>query len=326
MNWKRLIWCAKVALMVAIIWAVANQIGAKWGEIRQTTLAINLLPGPLAVLAFSGVMLTSASVWLWLTRQMGDRGPRLPLLGAYTYSQMGKYVIGKVVLLLMRLERSGRFGMSPQTCTLATLLENALYMISGALVGMMALVWHAQHLYAEGHGWILPASAVITIGLLACCHPRIFYGLVNMALSRMKKPRIAPDQQLNRGHLLLSVLMFAPCWIFGGCALWISAYCVSDLIPLSALPVFIGGFALSVISGMISFLPGGLGPREAVLGLFVTWEMYPLVGNKAIAIGAVVACLQRLFQIGAEVLLGITGAILSAKGKQVSKLAQSPQP
>jgi len=45
-----------------------------------------------------------------------------------------------VFLLLMRIERTGRLGMPARVCTLSTLLETALYMISGAIVGMLGIV------------------------------------------------------------------------------------------------------------------------------------------------------------------------------------------
>jgi uncharacterized membrane protein YbhN (UPF0104 family) len=318
MNAKRLVFALKLLILAAILGFAGHEVYKQWDKLRHSAQEVNLAAAPLAVLGFAGVMLTSGLVWYWLARRLDGAGrggggphPLVGLLGAYTYSQMGKYVPGKVVLLVMRIERAGRFGLSVQTCTLSTLLENALYMISGGLAGILGLLWHARDLQAQSYGWVLPGSVGAILVLLACCHPAVFYGFVNTLLKRMKKPVIAPEARLGMGTLALAVLMFLPCWICGGAALWVSTHCVFANVPLAAMPVLMGGFALSVILGMLSLLPGGLGVREAVLALFVVWEIHDVAGPKAEAIAAVAVVLQRLFQIGAEALLGLAGMAVS---------------
>lgn len=325
MNSKRLLFICKLIFLVALAVGITYAIYKQWDEVQAKASTANFFPSPFGLLSYCGVMLTSAWVWLWLARKLGDRGPVLPLLGAYTYSQMGKYIPGKIALLFMRIERCRRYGMSVQTCTLSTLLENALYMISGALVGLLALLWHSRELYQDGKQIVLLIALLATFILLACCHPKIFYGLVNFAMRKVKKPEIPPAQQLSMGTLALSVLMFIPCWACGGLALWIATYCVSNQVPVNALPVFMGAFALSVILGMLSFIPSGLGPRDAVLGLFVTWEMHAIVGHKeAVAIAAVAVVLLRLYQILTEVLLGLIGSLIST-GKHQAPLPAPTQ-
>ncbi len=138
---KKAILILKMVAMLVVAAILAWQFYKAWHALAaMPKLVIDWRWGGIAILGFSASMLTSAIVWRLLAWNMGNRSPTLPLLAAYTFSQMGKYIPGKVGLLLMRIERAGRFGMSAQTCTLSTLLENALYMISGALVGLLAIV------------------------------------------------------------------------------------------------------------------------------------------------------------------------------------------
>ncbi|MGN6370192.1 MAG: lysylphosphatidylglycerol synthase domain-containing protein [Phycisphaerae bacterium] len=323
---KRIIQLLKLAVFLGILGFVGRAVYHAWldaqakaetAHIALNLQSINPLYGLLAVGGFAGVMTVSGLTWRWLAWKMGDRSPTVRLLGAYLWSQMGKYIPGKVVLLLMRIERAERFGMTRGACTLSTLLENALYMISGAFVGMLA-VGHIADALPESmhlaHQAIWPATVGAIAVLGAMCHPRVFYRLVGKLLKKLKRPPVAPDQQLNESTLILGVLAFVPCWFFGGLALWAST-CALHPISLTSWMWFSGAFSLSVIIGMISFLPGGAGVREAVLGIAVMLQLTAggMDHNVAVLLGALVAVVQRVCQIIAELLVGIIGGIVTQK-------------
>ncbi len=315
---KRLILALKIAVMAAVVAFLAWEFNKAWRKVATHHVAIDWRFGGLAILGFSGSMLTSALVWRWLAWKMKDRSPTLPLLGAYTFSQLGKYIPGKVGLLLMRVERAGRFGMMPGVCTLSTILENALYMVSGGLVGMLAILRVTQDL--PSHQRILIwAGVILAILLLAvACHPKVFYGLVNRLLRRMKKPEIPASRQLKARFLALAVIGFIPCWGFGGLALWAAARCVYPM-PLIGSEWLASAYALSVIMGMASLMPGGLVIRDGVLGAAVLFQLAPLIPHEqAVVFSTVAAALQRVFQIIAELLLGAMGGVLTGVARQKS--------
>ena len=320
MNKRLLFWIKFVVLLVAVGFVVW-QVRKAWLKVNAIQLAIDWRWGAIALAGFSGSMITSAHVWRFLARRMGDRSPTLPLLASYTYSQMGKYVPGKVVLLLMRIERTSRCGMAPSVCTLSTLLENALYMISGSLVGMTAIVRVAREIANPQTRMLLwPVTIAAVAVLIAACAPPVFYGLVNRLLRKMKKPEVPPEQRLRAPTLALAVVAFIPCWCFGGLAMWGSVRCVSPAahpIPLADCWWFAGAYALSVIIGMASLLPGGTFIREAVLGAAAAFALAAakVPGPDAVLLGTAVAVLQRLFQLIVEIALGLAGLLLTRKGR-----------
>jgi uncharacterized membrane protein YbhN (UPF0104 family) len=314
---KRLVFWFRLLVLLAVGVIVAWKLHDAWRGVQQKQLAIHWAWGLVAVGGFSGSMLTSALVWRFLARRMGDRSPALPLLASYTYSQMGKYIPGKVVLLLMRIERASRFGMAPATCTLSTLLENALYMISGGLVGMSAIVFIAREIdNPQTRTLLWPVTILAVLLMIAACAPPVFYGIVNRLLRKMNKPEVPPSQRLPASTLALAVIAFFPCWIFGGIALWGSVQCVSPK-PFPPLDCwwFPGAYALSVIIGMASLLPGGTGIRDAVLGAAAAYLLEDLgvPHNNAVLLGIAVAILQRIFQVLVEVALGLAGLFLTRK-------------
>ncbi len=291
----------KIVVMATVFTFVGVRLAETWHTVGQHPVSIDWRYCAIIPLAFIGIMATNALTWLWLARQMGDRSAMIPLLGAYTFSQMGKYAPGKVLLVVMRLERTHRVGMSRETCLLSTLLENAMYTLSGALVGSTALVMAARN-----HPLYLVGCGMLMAGLLGLFHPRIFFWIINTALRSMGKGAIPPHRRFKLSHMICAVLMFLPCWLFGGVALWAAVSCVHHVSVVHTAEL-IGVFALSVSLGMFSLLPGGLGVREAVQALFIA----PLVGTPALVV--VVVALPRIFQILVELTLALAGGIVNSR-------------
>ncbi|HEY4328859.1 MAG TPA: hypothetical protein VGN88_03920 [Phycisphaerae bacterium] len=323
---KRLVFWLKTVLLVVVAGVIGWKLYSAWSNVGAQKIAVDWRYGVVAVAGFCASMLTSGLVWRGLAYKMESvHPPLLPLVGAYTFSQMGKYIPGKVALLLMRIERSSRFGMDAGVCTLATLLENALYMVSGGLVGMLAIARLTAELKGAQQALIWPATIGGVVLLGALCAPPVFYRLVNALLRKMKKVEVAREQRLSSVSLILAVVAFFPSWVFGGIALWGSTQAVQAL-PLEESWWFAGAFALSVIIGMASLLPGGAVTREFLIGIAVTIALSPAVGqNRAVVLAGVVAILQRLFQIIAEILMGLTGMMLTAKRQSHPPAISSPK-
>ena len=316
---KTLITLLKIAVMLIIAGLIAWTLHTSWNKVNWNQIQVDWTWGLLAILGFACSMLTSASVWRWLAFKMSPeqaRGKTLPLLASYTFSQMGKYIPGKVALLLMRIDRANRFGLSPGTTTLSTLLENALYIISGALVGMSAIPAIAGSLDPRIRPFLLPVCVAAILLLASGCSPPVFYRLVNRLLAKMKRPEVPREDWLSAPTLIAAVIAFIPVWLFGGLALWASAHCVHAL-PLQQSWWFPGAFALSVIIGMVSLLPRGAGVREAVLGAAAAIQFMAagVPQANAVILGTVVAVLQRIFQVIVEILLGSAGALITGIAK-----------
>jgi uncharacterized membrane protein YbhN (UPF0104 family) len=331
---KKIIFWVKIVIMLTVLGGVGFALWKSWKKLDETHIAVHWAWGAIAVAAFCCSMLTSGIVWRWLSRRMErrsgstlTRGHSIPLIGAYTFSQLGKYFPGKVALVLMRIDRSKRFGMSAGICTLSTILENALYMISGALVGTIAIFKVASTPQMAPYRIFLWAATAGGMAALAVgCYPPVFYGLVNRLLVKMKKEPVDRSAWLGLGSLVTGVLGFVPCWIFGGIALWSSARAV-DNVRLIESWWFAAAYALSVIIGMASVLPGGVGVRDVMLGVaaMLQFQQVGVAYDKAIVYGAAVAVLQRIFQIVAELIMGGLGATLTGRPGRGAIPTSSPQ-
>jgi uncharacterized membrane protein YbhN (UPF0104 family) len=312
---------AKIIILAAILIIVGWNLHAAWREVgaAQLRAAIDidwswaLLPP----LAFGAVIFTSATAWIWLLRRIDSAGSLPQLYGAYFFSQMGKYIPGKITLLLMRLERTRRLGVGGYAVSLSTIMENATFLLCGAVFGVIVLLRFVVAPGGSHYLWLLYIALSCILVLLIAIHPAGLYRFVNPLLRRLGRPEIAPNQRLSMRVLLISSIMMIPCWFFGGFALWATVRC---LMPVHIMHLWrlVIAFALSVMIGMISFLPGGLGAREIVQGLFllpiVNMNIVPADPSQATAklIVTLAVLLQRVFQIAAEAGIGLLGGVLTA--------------
>lgn len=320
---------AKLALLILVLFMVGRHLHSAWLELDAVQLKgiirINWRRALLAPLGFAGMLLVSATGWIWLLRRMGARGPAPQLYAAYCFSQMGKYIPGKIALLLMRLERCRRFDVDGSAVAISTIIENVTYMVSGVVMAILVLFG----LPDRGGGsrpmvWLLLGAGVVVLALLASVHPAVLYRAVNPVLRRLGRPVLRPDQRLSTRTLLLSSLMMVPCWLSGGFALWASVRCLAP-VGLDHFLTLTGVFALSVLIGMVSFLPGGLGVREVVQGLFLFPVVIACIGNapgahaEAKFVVAAAVVLQRALQVATEAALGLLGGAMTASSLKIAQ-------
>jgi uncharacterized membrane protein YbhN (UPF0104 family) len=223
-------------------------------------------------------------------------GPRIPLLAAwrgYFFSQVAKYVPGKVMLPLVR----ARYCLARGTAVEATLLSIALEMVLMISTGCLAFVASTgAHAARLSRGYLALYSLLVPAALIGI-HPRVLAPAVNLGLRLARRAPIRVD--LSYGRMIGLLLLFQSCWIAYG----LSSYLLCRAIDPSigpALVVAIGGvFALGWVVGLVSFIsPGGLGFREgALLGLLSVL----LPGRSALL--AVIVLVARLQWTGLEVAL-----------------------
>jgi uncharacterized membrane protein YbhN (UPF0104 family) len=323
MSRKKLVTGIKLCLLIVILAVVGWNVYAAWRDVGmaqlRTAIEIDWRWSTLSLLGLACVLLTSATAWFWLLRRLDPAGSPVQLYGAYCFSHMGKYVPGKVMLLLMRLERADRLGVAHLATTLSTIMENAAYMVSGAAVGIAVLLHFLVQRNPAGHLWLLLVATCSVVVLLVAIHPGVFYRLTNQVLNWMGRPVIEPGRRLPMSAVMVSGAMMVPCWFFGGLALWATTRCLVP-VDFSHFWVLMSAYALSILLGIFSFLPGGLGVRELVQGyllLPVVSASIPAsetMGAEATIIVAMVVMLQRLCQLTTETGLGLLGGILTGSG------------
>jgi glycosyltransferase 2 family protein len=294
----------------------------------------DLHPGWLLLAALLYLMWFGGSTFYWrdLLASFNRRPPLLATARAYYIGQLGKYVPGKAVALLMRANLIHPFGVGRGLATLTAFYEVLTTMASGALVALLlfaffgndtpeSLSWHALPQIVKLQ---LPADvaidrkdAALLCAFFVCAYgvpilPPIFNWVVHhVSLPFRRKDALVPRFQL--AVLLKGILFTSIGWLFLGSSLIAVVYAVCgpelDWTPAKAGRMM-AFMALGWFGSFVIPVPGGLGPREGLIVLFLTPEILTATNgdvDRARALAIVVALVMRLMCVTAE--LAAAGAL-----------------
>lgn len=286
---------------------------------------------PAGLLYFAGLSI-ACLYWGILLAQLGPSPASLPLARAYFLGQLGKYVPGKALTLVIRAGLAKHAGVSPGLAGLTAFYEVLITMASGGLLAsLVSLIWSCNtvlrredqpwsdawyalfHLRAPEVGLSPHALLVVSLFLFALFFWAILPPVYNRLADRFSLPFREPTirlPQLRLPHLGLGLVLGTVSWILLGLALACSLHAV----PQAGLPWtfptvarITAILAVAYVAGFVVLLaPGGLGVRE----LFLTWLLTPEIAAlhtlpRELARGKVVlvVLLLRLVWTTLEVLL-----------------------
>src|SRR5262245_33536183 len=292
-----------------------------YGKLRQPELwSTNLVPRAEWLFPAALAYLAAYTVWgryyVTLLRNQGAHVSTATGQRAYFISQMGKYVPGKVLVIVIRIGMLGNIGISRTAVGITAMYESLVWAGSGALVGILLLppsLWEGLRDELRARGGDLPdinrfllilPLAAASIGLVGLNR---FVNRVN----RWRKGKHAAQLPRVKLHMVLFGLAYDSIgWLILGASL---------LLVLGGLrpgwPTFdeywnlvsIGGIAY-VFGFAAFFMPAGVGVRDMALQLLLAVEMKARLGpgESAAAIdglAAMVAVMFRLIGTAAELIM-----------------------
>jgi uncharacterized membrane protein YbhN (UPF0104 family) len=301
---KKWVFAIEIALAVAIVVGVV----AYFAKILQQMPPIPFAPRVELLAAASGLYLLAhlcwASFWVRLLHFEGVRVSWGIGLRTYYISQFGKYVPGKVAVLVMRVGMLRHRGGHPIPVAVTATYETLTSMSAGALLAV---------LFLPALGVLPPQIEGKTTALFAVVALPLGLALLNKFAARVARKRRGPDARPLPAPsilLLLQGLLHGAC---GYCLLALSlGLTIRALVPnapdwsAEAYSVDLAAVALCYVAGFVIVVaPGGLGAREFVLVAALTTPFTRAVGDAAAGTAIVVALVLRLTWTIAEVVLGL---------------------
>ena len=211
-------------------------------------------------------MLPFGLFWYRVLQSVGQQPRILDALGAYYISQLGKYVPGKAMVVVIRAGLIGNNQVDRATAAVTVFIETLTQMAVGAAIatGIIAVRY--------SHHWqlsLIALSLMVVAGLPTL--PPIFCQLVRWLRLTRFNPEI--DQQLkglNIRIILTGWIANVLGWILLGLSLWAvlhslpGPHVVSEF-RLDTQLLLTAAVAFAVVAGFLSLIPGGIGVREIVL-------------------------------------------------------------
>lgn len=254
--------------------------------------------------------ITLASLWHYMTKLNGCGIGYFRAITAYLYSILGKYIPGKVFMLLARIPAYEEEGASIGKVTICFFLENICTLLGAAFLFLVSLLFFPNDLLTD-YKW---AAVVLVIAFFVCINPKIinFFLRIMEKLIR-KKDLVIP---ITYAQMIKVVALFIGNWLIVGIGFYMLTLSIYP-VPISEMLYTAGIFGLSCIIGILAiFAPSGLGVREGILvlglGLIMPQEY-----------AVIISLISRLWMTVSElVLIGIAfvvNQIMQLAGKRKKK-------
>jgi len=278
-------------LIVVILSAVLLGAMAAFGDVDEVLVSVRSL-GFTGWVIILGLSLSNYLLrfirWDYYLRNLGYRVPLLANLSIYLAGFGFTTTPGKAGEVV-RTVYLKPFGVSYIHGLSAFFVERLVDMISMIIVASLAA-------YAfESTRWLVGLTLIVTLAFLPMVHSKLVYDFLERRRQDFRSLRIrslgehllsmlrSSADLLRSGPLYIGLLLGLLAWAAEGYGLY---FLLERMGADTPLYLAAGIYGVSVLAGVVSFVPGGLGGTELVMG-----SLLILTGVDApIAVSAVIIC------------------------------------
>ena len=298
-----LVWILRIAVLVVVCIGVSGTARGALAQLSEHSWALR--PAWLVISGAAYVLGMAPMGWFWQRTLivLGYQPPLMPTMRAYYFGQLGKYVPGKAMVIILRVAAMRRWAPSMRLVIVSVFVETLTMMAVGALLAcvMSALVLKSDAYISLIALGMAVAAGVPTLPPVLQWFARLGSGRFGRAVESELKADVSAEAPSTLGGITLGVLGIGwiaavICWVLFATSLWatLRAVGVDELQLLANMPVLVAAVAFAVVAGFLSMLPGGLVVRDAILMQLLA----PVCGE---ANALVAAVLMRLVWLVSEV-------------------------
>jgi uncharacterized membrane protein YbhN (UPF0104 family) len=301
-NKKHLFLVLKILIALVVFGLVGWELYKSWGKIQEIPWKPNYLVLTLAGICYAAAFIPAAIYWRYALQTLGQKPDLYETFRAYYIGHLGKYVPGKVMVLIIRSGLLNRERTKITAAGASVFLETMTMMaVGGFVAAAIGVVWFGLHGHRFEHGTLF---TFLTLGFLCCTVLPILPPVFNFAA---KKCRIEIEG-LRFRTLAFGWMLNIPVWFMLGISLWLTmtglGFAMQNphhwiFTDLSFCTLAISG---SIVVGFASMLPGGFGSRELALIYMLTlfFTTHPVGEIDAEAMAIAITAVQRLISILSE--------------------------
>jgi len=257
----------KWTIVTAIFFFLGKMVWENWVQVKEVPFTLRWTPLIIATLIFAFSYFIQLWAWYLITLRLGIVLSLRETLESWFYSQLGKYLPGKVWLLLGRFYLYESKGKSKKIISAALYYEMVTIILAGGIIFVSSLVLLKEGFLlfrGEQLGWIIFSLLIILVFL----HPRFLQKIMNGFLVAFKKETITLSLSYPDVLGILCICMLS--WLIGGVGFYLFVDSITP-VPSEHFLFLTGALAVSSILGLIAvFAPAGLGVREGALVYLLT--------------------------------------------------------
>ncbi len=293
---KPLLTTMRILIVAIVAWGIWRTLQSAWADFEKEGFSLAEVQWSwlaLSSLFFLIGMFPMALYWHYVLLSLEQR-PRLSeSLRAFYIGNLGKYVPGKAMVVVLRTDFVRSERVNPTVAAVSVFVETLTMMAVGACLSAVLLL-----IFFRDQQFLL----AIAVGLLFCAGvptiPPIFRRVVRiLQVSRANENIDCHLEGLNYRVMGTGWALNLVGWFFLGLSLWTTLKAMPDAsveLDVTTLARLVATVALALVAGFVSLLPGGVGVRE-----FVLMQMLGGYGSKVAVVSAV---LLRLTWLVSEVL------------------------
>lgn len=310
---KSLFLIIKIVLILVVFYFVYLQFKVNWDDIKTYHWQINnpalfilsLLCALLSLLIF-------ASAWRLVVQGFGVKLSTPAAFKISYLSNLGRYVPGKIWQLFGIIYVARQYGLNPEKATASFIISQIFMTVSAFLILALsaqlepAIIIDQIAIMGKGTS-ILFTSAMVILSITVIIWPNKILLFGNWLLRRFSRPELTFSMDKKVAPLVFLGYCFA--WIFYGLAFWMfikSIVVETDMGPISAVGIFAGSYQIGYLA---LFAPGGIGPREWVMGQM----LFPFLGGVA----PMIALLSRIWTTLIDIMASALSFMVRNKNQSV---------
>jgi uncharacterized membrane protein YbhN (UPF0104 family) len=282
---------------MAVFVFLGRFVWENWSQVRGAAFSFRVVPFLLSTLIFVVSYFIQTWAWYLVTLRLEIALPLRETVATWFYSQLGKYLPGKVWLLLGRFYLYDSKGKSKKAITVALYLEAVTLIMAASLVFLLSLLF-LKEVKPVTLGIPLPGVILLFLLCVFSLHPRVLQKLFNTVLVRLKREPFYIPISFPQILWILTVCVLS--WVIGGVGFYVFVDSVWNISSEHIL-FLTGALAISSTVGLLAlFAPSGLGVREGVL-------VYLLSSIMPTSVAVILSVLTRLWMTFIEI--GLIGVV-----------------
>ncbi len=262
-------------VVVLIFYFLGKQLFLNWDQIKEYNFDLNYFYLLISFILLTVGILTLGLVWKKIVNFLqpnNDLG-YLEAARIVVYSQLGKYLPGKVFSVIGMIYLARNKNISKKNLYLSVIFNIIFFIIADFVLSLFLISFFLVYSIDFFIFYLIGISAIV--GGLIVMHPRVFRYLVRLFFNKIKKEQIDLDFDLSWfGKLKIIFYCSITRFLFG-----LGFFCLINSVTYLSwqnLLSIVGVYILAMVLGLVAFFaPSGLGVREGVLVLFLQFH-FPL--------------------------------------------------
>jgi uncharacterized membrane protein YbhN (UPF0104 family) len=280
------------AIVVVIFVFLGKMVWDNWRQVKDASFTFELFPLLLSTLVFAFSYFIQIWAWYLITLKLKIALSPSETLKTWLYSQLGKYLPGKVWIFLGRFHFYELKGKSKKAISIALYFETITVIVAAGIISFVTLLFFEKTdlVYSGMPFWWMLFPLIFALVFL---HPKVLQKILNWVLVKFKRESISLSISYRDilGVLFLCILS----WLIGGVGFYLFINSVFP-IPSTHILYLMGALAFSSTLGLIAlFAPSGLGVREGILVYLLSFMM---PGPVAVIISLLTRIWMTLIEIG----------------------------